>query len=184
MIEPLACVIRGQRMIGVKKDHTVLVPGCGVSGILNIILAKRTGARVLATDVDPIRLENAATFGAEVHDARKLPEFKANRIIMCTGAFPAFEQAFRNLDRGGTLLLFAIPDKNITLPTLDFWRNEFTVTSSYGAAPEDIIEAIRLMQTVDLKPFITLSLPLEHIQEGFKRASQGGATYKVVITDS
>ena len=30
--------------------------------------------------------------------------------------------------------IFPIPDKNIEIPTVDFWRNEITITSSYGAA--------------------------------------------------
>ena len=36
MIEPLACVVRGQRVVGVDKGQTVLVLGSGLSGLLNI----------------------------------------------------------------------------------------------------------------------------------------------------
>jgi len=36
MIEPLACVVRGQRITNIKKGQAVLILGCGVSGLLNI----------------------------------------------------------------------------------------------------------------------------------------------------
>src|SRR5512140_2343389 len=45
MIEPLACAIRGQQVIGVKKGQTVLILGCGISGLLNIRIAKLNGAK-------------------------------------------------------------------------------------------------------------------------------------------
>src|SRR3989338_11559478 len=38
MIEPLGCVLRGQRIINIKKGQTVLILGSGVSGLLNIQL--------------------------------------------------------------------------------------------------------------------------------------------------
>ena len=40
MIEPLACCVRGQRVIDVKKGHTVLILGCGISGLQYIVIAK------------------------------------------------------------------------------------------------------------------------------------------------
>ena len=40
MIEPLACGVRGLGLIDIRADHTVLILGCGISGILNIQLAK------------------------------------------------------------------------------------------------------------------------------------------------
>ena len=56
-IEPLACVVRGQRLAGVKKDDVLLVIGSGVSGILHVQLAKRNGVkRVVVADINSYRL--------------------------------------------------------------------------------------------------------------------------------
>ena len=75
MIEPLACGVRGLGLIDIRADHTVLILGCGISGILNIQLAKLTGARVVATDINEYRLQKAKEFGAdEVLHARSRPE--------------------------------------------------------------------------------------------------------------
>ena len=184
MIEPLACVVRGLRVIDVKKGQIVLVLGSGVSGLLNIQLAKLKGANVIATDVDDYRLKMAKKFGADkAIDAKKDFDLKADRVIVCTGAIKAVEQAFKSVDKKGTILFFAIPNKNIEIPAVDFWRNEITITSSYGAAPDDLKEALELIRNkkINVKGMITHKLPLEKIQEGFKIVVDAKKSLKVVL---
>jgi L-iditol 2-dehydrogenase len=184
MIEPLACVVRAQRIIDVRKGQTVLVMGSGISGLLNIAVAKSKKAKVIATDINEFRLEKARQFGAdEVFNSNEDLGIKADRIIMCTGAMPAFEAAFRYIDRKGTIMLFAIPNKNILIPVEDFWRNELSIVSSYGAAPVDLEEALELIRngTINVKDMITDSIRLEDIQKGFKIAGGAGNSLKVVV---
>lgn len=189
MIEPLACCVRGQRVIHVKENQTVLVLGSGVSGLLNIALAKSKGAKVIATDIDEYRLKKAKEFGADqAADASKEGfekelDIKADRVIICTGALPAAEQAFKCIGRKGIILFFAIPNKNIEIPTPDFWRNEITITSSYGAAPVDLEEALNLIKEkkVDVSSMITHKLPLDKIQQGFNIVTEAKESLKVVI---
>jgi len=184
MIEPLACVLRGQRVIGVEKGQTVLILGAGVSGLTNIQVAKFRGARVIATDVDDFRLKRAKEFGAdEAINANNVADIKADKIILCTGSYKAVEQAFKCIDRKGTILLFAIPDKNIELPTADIWRNEITITSSYGAAGYDLQEALDAIASrkIDVRPLITHKFPLTKIQEGFNLVANPKDSLKVVI---
>jgi len=184
MIEPLACVVRGQRVIGMKKDETVLILGSGVSGLMNVQIAKLKGARVIITDMDATRLAKAREYGAdETYHPKDLPQLKADKVILCTGALPAVKQAFQSLDRKGILLLFAIPETDIQLPTVDVWRNELTVTSSYGAAPEDLEEAIDLIESgkVNMKDLITHKLPLEKAPEGFSLVAEAKRSLKVVL---
>jgi len=184
MIEPLACVVRGQRAINVKKGQTVLILGSGISGLLNIQLAKSKGAEVIATDIHKYRLDKAKESGADkVINAKETLTIKADRIIICTGAFQAVKQAFDSIDRKGIIQFFAIPGRNIEIPTEDFWRNEITVTSSYGAAPVDLEEALELIKNgkINVKDMITHILPLDQIQKGFKIVSDAGESLKVVL---
>jgi L-iditol 2-dehydrogenase len=184
MIEPLACVVRAQRIIDVQEGQTVLVMGSGISGLLNIAVAKSKKAKVIATDINEYRLEKARQFGAdEVFNANEELGIKADRIIMCTGAMPAFEAAFRYIDRKGIIMLFAIPNKNISIPVEDFWRNELSIVSSYGAAPVDLEEALELIKngTINVKDMITDRVRLEDIQKGFKIAGGAGNSLKVVV---
>ena len=59
-IEPLACVVRAQRLTGVEKDSTVMVIGCGMSGLLHVKLAKSRACKVIAVD----NSEKIVEFGA------------------------------------------------------------------------------------------------------------------------
>jgi len=184
MIEPLACVVRGQRVIDVKARQTVLVLGSGLSGLQHILLAKLKGAAVIATDINDYRLKKAREFGADrVINAREKLAVKADRVIVCTGALAAVEQAFSCVDKKGIILLFAIPNKNIELPTADFWRNELAIISSYGAAPADLAEALELITTkkINVAGLITHRLPLKDIQKGFKIVAAAGESLKVVL---
>ncbi len=191
MIEPLACALRGQRVIDVRKNQTVLILGSGISGLLNIQVAKLKGAKVIATDIDPYRLNKAKEFGAD--EVRNVGAYantpaplniKADKVIICPGALSAVKQAFESVRRKGVILLFAVPNKNIEIPTVDVWRNEITVTSSYGAAPVDLEESLELIQSgkVDVKSLITHRLPLENIVEGFKLVSEAKESLKVVLS--
>jgi L-iditol 2-dehydrogenase len=184
MIEPLACGVRGLGLIDIRARHTVLILGCGISGILNIQLAKLTGARVIATDINEYRLKKAAEFGADqvLHGAQDL-NLKADRVIVCTGAYAAVEQAFRCVEKKGIILFFAIPNRDIAIPIPDFWRNELTVTSSYGAAPVDLEAALDLIATqkINVKDTITQTLPLEEIQAAFKIVAEAKESLKVVL---
>jgi len=184
MIEPLACAVRGQRVIDVKKDQTVLILGCGISGLLNILMAKLIGAKVIATDIGEYRLKKAKEFGAdEVINAQEDLDFKADKVIICTGAHTAVDQAFSCIDKKGTILLFAIPSDDIEIPILDFWRNEISVVSSYGAAPVDLKEALDLISEgkIDVKPSITHKFPLKDIQKGFDLIVEAKESLKVVL---
>ncbi len=184
MIEPLACAVRGLRLLNIRPGHTVLILGGGISGILNIQVAKLAGARVVVTDINEYRLQKAREFGAdEVIDARQGFDLKAERVIICTGAYQAVEQAFRCLDRKGIVLLFAIPARDIAVPIPDFWRNEGTLMSSYGAAPADLEEALALIKDrrVDVAGTITHKLPLEKIQDAFRIVVEAKGSLKVVL---
>lgn len=125
-VEPLACVLRGQRLAGFKKGKTVLVVGSGISGMLHIKLARSNGAkRVFATDVSEFRLEAARKAGAVAMPAgdyspEKLKQQNdgvlADLVIICAGAQAAFEQGLRSVERGGTVLIFTAAGKDATLP--------------------------------------------------------------------
>ena len=101
---------------------------------------------------------------------------------MCTGAMPAFEAAFSYIDRKGIIMLFAIPNRNLPIP-VDFWRNELSIVSSYGAAPVDLEESLGLISEgrIDVSDMITHRLKLEDIQKGFKIAGEAKDSLKVVL---
>jgi L-iditol 2-dehydrogenase len=195
-IEPLACVSRGQRLAALKSDDTVLVIGSGISGILHVQLAKFKGVeRVIVADINPYRLDLAKKFGAHYAlDAKanlpeKLKEINdghlADQVIVCTGATSAALSAMDCVENGGTILFFAVPDPTVKLPVPinQFWRNEITMRTSYGAAPNDIEDSLRVLSTGELnvKDMITHRLPLTEAQEGFRLMAEAGNSLKVIL---
>ena len=186
-IEPLACVVRGQRLAGIGRGQTVLVLGSGISGLLHVQLAKLNGAeRIIATDVNQSRLDMARRFGAdEAIDAEEESNVKADAVIVCTGAESAAMQALKYVGRGGTVLFFAVPEPGfeLTVPINEFWRNEVTVRTSYGAAPDDLREALELIRDrkINVGKMITHRLPLDKAAEGFRLVAEAEESLKVIL---
>ncbi|WP_333653880.1 zinc-dependent dehydrogenase [Dissulfurispira sp.] len=193
IIEPLACVVLGQKQIEIKKGQTVLIIGAGMSGLMHIQMAKSKGAKVIATDINKYRLDKALEFGADhVFDADEYSEEKlkeinkgnlAEHVIVCAGAKKAVDDALSSIDRKGKVLFFAVPEGDISIPSTNFWRNEITVTFSYGAAPEDLKTAMEMIQSgmFNAKRMISHTISLSEIQRGFKLVSEAKDSLKVVI---
>ncbi len=195
-IEPLACVVRGQRIARIEPGQTVVVIGSGMSGLLHILLAKAYGAgRIIATDISEYRMNMARNLGADfvVPANDDLPSRLlklngnrlADRVILTTGAPQALNTAFKSVDRGGTVLFFAPGDPNseLSVPFNDFWKNCITLIPTYGASPLDIEIAIELIssQRVPVQDMITHRLGLAEIGSGFKLVTDAKESIKVVI---
>lgn len=193
MIEPLGCVVMGQRQLNLKKGQVVLVIGSGISGLLHIQMAKLKGCTVIATDINEYRLRKARELGADhavnaaEYSQDRLMQLtggrQAERVVVCAGANQAIEHATASVDRKGKILFFAVPPGDIAIPALRFWRDEITVTFSYGAAPQDLRDATALIQegTINVRAMITHKIPLSEIQKGFKLVAEAKESLKVVI---
>ena len=196
-IEPLACVLRGQRRAKLQPGQTVLVIGSGISGLLHIQLAKALGAgRIIGTDVSSYRMEAARRFGADgvFHANEYSPDrlrelnqgFLADRVIVCTGAIAAVNQGLSSVERGGTILFFAPTEPGFTVPLSIndlFWRTDITLTTSYAGSPADYAEALSLIRAgrVTVNGMITHRLSLEETGQGFSLVAGAGDSLKVII---
>jgi L-iditol 2-dehydrogenase len=193
MIEPLACAIAGQNRLALKKGKTVLIIGSGISGILHIQLSKMKGAKVIATDINEYRMNKAMAFGADrVIDAGKYSanilrnindDRLADTVIVCAAAEQAIDHALSSVDRKGTILFFAVPQNNISIPSQQFWRDEITIAFSYGAAPDDLETAIDLIRNkaINAGKMVTHRVTLSEIMQGFKLVSEARDSLKVVV---
>jgi L-iditol 2-dehydrogenase len=195
-IEPLACVARGQRLVDLRKDDSLMVIGSGISGILHTQLAKFKGVQnVIVADINPFKLQLAKRFGAdylldakenlvqnikEVNDGRLV-----DQVIVCTGAKAAAIAALDYVEKGGTVLFFAVPDPTVKLPVPinQFWRKEITLKTSYGAAPNDLNESLEVLATkrLNVKDMITHRLGICKAATGFRLMAGAGESLKVIL---
>jgi L-iditol 2-dehydrogenase len=196
-VEPLACILRGQRRANMQPGKSVLVIGSGIAGLLHIRLARAMGASlIVSSDISPYRLEAAANSGVNLAlaSSENIPErlLQANEgrladlVIVCTGATSAVQQALQSVERGGTILFFAPtgPDVKIPFSINDtFWRNDVTLTTSYAASPSDYQTALDLIQsgTVPVDTLITHRLPMAEIGAGFELVASAQSSIKVII---
>ncbi|MCM8773837.1 MAG: alcohol dehydrogenase catalytic domain-containing protein [Candidatus Omnitrophica bacterium] len=195
-IEPLACVIRGQREARVSYGQNILILGSGISGLLHLLLARVSYVgRIFVTDINDYRLKLAKQLGAdEVFHAdedieKRLRESNDNKladlVIVCTTAITAFMQALKCVEPAGTILCFAPtePGVSLPLPVNEFWRNSIKIIHSYANSPQDALIAIELIRSgkVTVGKLITHLLPLSKIEEGFKLVAQGKESIKVII---
>jgi L-iditol 2-dehydrogenase len=195
-VEPLGCVVRGQKVAKIGIGQTLLVLGSGISGILHLKLAKAMGVgRIIATDVSSYRMELARKFGADfVFNAlefgpgllRAVNEGRlADRVIICTGSPDAAQRALGLVDRGGIVLFFAVPhpDDELVIPINDFWRNDVTLMTSYAANGDDLTGTINLLRNkrVSVADMVTHRLPLSETGAGFKLMEKADESLKIII---
>jgi L-iditol 2-dehydrogenase len=195
-IEPLACVSRGQRLAKLKKSDSLLIIGSGISGILHVQLARFKGVKkIIVADINDYRLDLAKKFGAQfaldakVNLPEQLKEVNNGRlvdqVIVCTGAPSAAMSALDCVDNGGSILFFAVPGPSVKLsvPINAFWRNEITMRTSYGAAPNDLEDSLKVLATGELnvKDMVTHRLSLRDAQEGFRLMAEAGSSLKVIL---
>jgi len=195
-IEPLACVIRGQRLAGLKPGQTVFVMGSGISGLLHIALARASGARwIIASDINGYRLNAAKQFGAdEAIDAKEVSPSRIRQInrdrladlaIVCAGTVSAYSQVLQCGDRGGTVLCFAPiePGVDFSFRFLDFWNDGITFLPTYGGSSLDIATAIELIRAnrLPINEMVTHRLGLSETGFGFKLVAEAKESIKVII---
>jgi L-iditol 2-dehydrogenase len=195
-IEPLACVLRGQRLARFRPGQSLFVIGSGISGLLQIALAHISGAKcIIASDIDEFRLEAAKRFGADEAifakdvSPSKIREINRGRlvdlVIVCAGTISAYLQALQSVDRGGTVLCFAPlePGLNFVFPFFEFWNDGVSLLSTYGGSPFDLTAAIELIRAkrLPLREMITHRLPLAETGFGFQLVTEAKDSIKVIV---
>lgn len=181
-MEPLACVLRGQKSARLRPGQTVLVLGSGISGLLHVGLARALGAGlVVAADTISFRLKKAEAMGADLalHADDKILDLLcqanegrlADLVIICFDGF--IPLALNAVEKGGTVLFFAGAAEGATLPsTINdlFWRTEITLTSTYAGAPFDCRTALKLIKEggIHVLETVTHRLGMSEAHLGFQ----------------
>jgi threonine 3-dehydrogenase len=174
----------------------VLVTGCGPIGVMGVAIAKHAGARfVVATDVNPYRLDLAKKMGADrVVDVRNEKLADVQKQIGMKEGFDvglemsgnpsAFREMLANMAHGGKVSMLGIPpggEMSIDWNTVIF--NMLTIKGIYGREMYETWYKMTVMLQSGLKidPVITHRFGYQDYQKGFD-AMRGGQSGKVVLT--
>jgi L-iditol 2-dehydrogenase len=195
-IEPVACVLRGQKIACLRPGQTIFIIGGGISGLLHLKVARALGAGpVLVADISEkrlnfaVRLGATAAFFADDMIPDRIRESNSGRladlVIVAAGAIEAVNKAWKAVDRGGTVLLFAPtePGIDVPLPLHDIWHDGITIATTYAGSPADISEAITLIRSKNIvvKDMITHRFPLARTGEGFSLVEGAQDSIKVIV---
>jgi L-iditol 2-dehydrogenase len=198
LIEPLACVVRGQDKAGVEQGDTVFVAGAGPVGLLHVALARARGAStVVCSDRSPVRRAAAERAGAATtfdwsttDPVAAVDELTQGRgVDLAIAAAPSHElaaQTLRLTAPGGRVLLFAGMPRSRPTAELDINEihyKELTVTATTASSLLDCTEAARLLTSGlgDLGWMVTDRFALDDAEAAAARA-QDRAALKVVLT--
>jgi L-iditol 2-dehydrogenase len=198
-VEPLNTCLKGIRSLNLAPDETVLVIGQGPIGIMLASLAKRSGAKVLTSDLYPERHAVAARFGldfpidASREDVVKLVHAAtegrgADAVILAVGGNSLIRTAMDAARPGGRVLLFAQTQHGeAIIDPAAVCVDEKTLIGSYSASVDIQEEALQIVfegygQGYDLTRLISHRFPLSEAVEAIAVASEPRATsMKIMI---
>jgi L-iditol 2-dehydrogenase len=197
LMEPFACVVRGQSALHIKPGELVLIMGAGPIGVMHAKLAKARGAgRVIVSEPIMERAEQALRLGADrvvnpvTEDlAAVIKEESAGRgadvIIVAAPAHPAQESAPMLAAIGGRINFFGGLPKDrptITMESNLVHYKELLITGTTACSTADCWQAAEIVNhgLVDLSPLISQRFPLNEAVAAFA-AAEDRKSLKVVL---
>ncbi|MDV2993163.1 MAG: Sorbitol dehydrogenase [Chroococcidiopsis sp. SAG 2025] len=196
-VEPTNCCLKAVKKAQIAPGQTVLVTGAGPIGLMFVMLVKYFGARAIATDLLPSRLEKALQLGADAaFDARdrdlstKIQALTdglgVDTTLLAVPSEKAFAQALDCTRKGGKILFFAeFPDEvEISLNPNIIYRREIDLIGSYSSSYRLQSLAVDLVfnRHIDVDALISDRYPLQQLSAAVERAvNPTPDTYKILI---
>lgn len=179
LVEPLAIAAHAIRRAGVQPGMHVLVVGAGPIGLGLMEFARIAGAKVIAADINPQRLDFCKSqlgvghvLNTRTEDvSQKLGEITSGDmpqvVIDATGNLAAINESFRYIAHGGTYVLVGLQKENISFSQPEFHKREATLMSSRNATREDFDLVIRCIKDKLINPevFITHKVKFEEVKD-------------------
>jgi alcohol dehydrogenase len=146
----------------VRAGEWVAVHGCGGVGAAAVMIAAAAGARVIAVDIDPAKLERARELGAEHAVAerplaaiRELTGGGAHVSLDALGSTETCDNSIRCLRRRGRHVQVGLLPAELGRPALPWERiigYELAVLGSHGLAAHAYPELLGLVTAGVLRP--------------------------------
>ena len=184
-VEPVNTCLKGVETLRLAPDETVLVIGQGPIGLILAVLARRTGARVITSDLYSQRLTISESFGlgltidasrATVKErVRELTDGRgADAVILAVGGNGLIRPAMDATRPGGRVLLFAQTARGeVTVDPAAICVDEKTLLGSYSASVELQDESVRFVmgREMDLERLISHRFPLSRALDALQLAA-------------
>jgi L-iditol 2-dehydrogenase len=197
LIEPFACVLRGQNALHIQPGEIVLIMGAGPIGVMHLKLAKARGAgRIVVSEPATERRLQAKLMGADrvvdpnVEDLKSVLLVEslgrgADVVIVAAPVHILQESALDLAAISGRINYFGGLPKD--RPTINFNSNlvhykELVVTATTACSTADCWQAAHLVDTssVDLSDIVSQRFALKDALKAFT-AAEDGKSLKIVL---
>lgn len=197
LMEPFACVLRGQNALSIKPGEVVLVIGAGPIGVMHTKLAKVRGAgRVIVSEPIPDRAEQAARMGADrvVNPTEENLQEVLNQesqgrgadvIVVAAPVHAAQESALTLAGISGRINFFGGLPKD--RPAINFDSNlvhykELVITGTTACSTNDCWEATQIVNSglIDLSDLVSQRFTLKDAIKAFA-AAEDRKSLKIVL---
>lgn len=210
--EPLADGLQMVRKAELKDSEHCIVFGVGIIGlgVIQSILARNIRpSTIIAIDVIDSRLEAAMRVGAThaidakagnvfeqigeitgfVHDAYRGESANVDVVFDCAGYIkhmkgpPPLQTALRAVSLNeGRIVCFGGFEDDMSIDFSPIILKQPVIIGSNGYAPEELVEALELMQTkvVDRAGLISHTFPLSEVSDAFEKQGEADAV-KVML---
>lgn len=197
LIEPFACVLRGQNALHIEPGDIVLIIGAGPIGIMHTKLARARGAgRVIVSEPITERGAQARQMGADrvidptSEDLKQIlfeesQGHGADAVIVAAPSHAAQESALELAALGGRINFFGgLPKDNplINLNSNDVHYKELVITGTTACSTADCLQAAQIINSglVNLSDIVSQRFPLKDAVTAFM-AAEDRKSLKIVI---
>ena len=198
LIEPLACVLRGQDKVDVHLGDMVFVGGGGPVGLLHVALAKARGASiVMCSEPSAVRREAARRAGASIvvdpmgcdlaEAVAEVTDRAGMDVVITAAPVHDLQAAAIGLAApGGRVLFFGGLPKSrptVELDTNAIHYKELIVAGTTASTVDDCRRAAELVSRglIELDWMISDAYPLEEFAQAINKA-QDAAALKVLVS--
>lgn len=197
LMEPFACVLRGQNALQIRPGEVVLVMGAGPIGVMHTKLARLRGAgRVIVSEPIPNRAEQARRMGAHrvvnpmAENLRLVLDEEsggrgADVIIVAAPVHAAQESAVDLAAIGGRINFFGGLPKDrpaVQLNTNQVHYKELVLTGTTACSTADCWQAAEIVNAglIDLSDLVSRRFPLKDAVAAFGLA-EDRESLKIVL---
>jgi D-arabinose 1-dehydrogenase-like Zn-dependent alcohol dehydrogenase len=178
----------------IRLGDEVGIIGIGGLGIHAVQIAKLAGARVIAIDISPRKLEFARTYGADetidgkreriVERLRSLTQGRGlDSFIDFVGTPESVRAGLNSLRRRGKLVLVG-HDAHRELQAKPFEEiilGEVEIFGSHASTRREMFEVLKLVQTGRIKPVIAARYPLTEVNEAHRVLEEEEMLGRIVL---
>jgi len=180
-IEPLSVGWHATNRAQIRSEDIVLVFGCGMIGLGVIAASTYKGAKVIAVDIDDLKLKKAKALGAiyTVNSQKENLEKKifhltrgqgVNVVIEAVGLTETFKKAIDLVCFAGRVVYIGYAKALVEYDTSLFVKKELDIKGSRNALDSEIKEVIKMVASrkIKIENLITQNYLLENLEEAFR----------------